>query len=85
GLPLPDRAEGVAPLRGLAPASGPDQTVRFTEGDSLWSISAKHLGARATNAEISAYWRQLYAHNARTIGTDPDRILPGTQLDVPHG
>ncbi|WP_338900425.1 transglycosylase family protein [Streptomyces sp. TG1A-60] len=47
-------------------------TVRA--GDSL-TVIAKSLG-------LDGGWRQLYAENEGTVGTDPDLILPGQTLEV---
>ncbi|MDX2933125.1 transglycosylase family protein [Streptomyces ipomoeae] len=47
-------------------------TVRV--GDNLTSI-ANSLG-------VQGGWRELYAENERTVGTDPDLILPGQTLEV---
>ncbi|CAM5668558.1 transglycosylase family protein [Streptomyces griseomycini] len=53
-------------------AAGGSYTVR--SGDSLWSI--------ADSLELDGGWRALYAENERTVGTDPDLILPGQKLEV---
>ncbi|WP_149828733.1 transglycosylase family protein [Streptomyces tailanensis] len=47
-------------------------TVR--EGDSLTSI--------ADSLALQGGWRELYAENEVTVGTDPDLILPGQTLEV---
>ncbi|WP_189782756.1 LysM peptidoglycan-binding domain-containing protein [Streptomyces capitiformicae] len=47
-------------------------TVR--EGDSLTSI--------ADSLALQGGWRELYAENEGTVGTDPDLILPGQTLEV---
>lgn len=52
-------------------------------GDSLWSVTARELGRRATPARIAAAWPRLYAANRRVIGSDPNLIHPGQQLVPP--
>ncbi|WP_406128395.1 transglycosylase family protein [Streptomyces sp. NBC_00989] len=47
-----------------------DYTVR--EGDTLSAIAAQH----------GTSWRKIYAANKSVIGTDPDLIVPGQQLDL---
>ena len=47
-----------------------DYTVR--EGDTLSGIAAEH----------GTTWRKIYAANESVIGTDPDLIVPGQQLDL---
>ncbi|MFJ9246292.1 transglycosylase family protein [Streptomyces sp. NPDC101776] len=47
-----------------------DYTVR--EGDTLSGIAAEH----------GTSWRKIYAANRSVIGTDPDLIVPGQQLDL---
>ncbi|MEU0934783.1 MULTISPECIES: transglycosylase family protein [unclassified Embleya] len=50
-------------------------TYTVQEGDTLSSI-ARDLG-------VIGGWQALYAANSDVIGPDPDRLLPGTVLDVP--
>ncbi|MFF4358243.1 transglycosylase family protein [Streptomyces sp. NPDC001604] len=51
-------------------ASRGDYTVR--EGDTLSKIAARH----------GTTWQRLYAANKAVIGSDPDLIVPGQQLDL---
>jgi hypothetical protein len=53
-------------------AVGGSYTVR--PGDNLTAI--------ADSLELSGGWRELYAENESTVGTDPDLILPGQTLEV---
>jgi len=67
---------------GHGSAAGGSVVVR--PGDSLWTIAADHLGARASGdqvwAEVVAIWRL----NAARIGTgDPNLIFPGQRLTLP--
>lgn len=70
----------VAPPSEAHPPGG---TVVVRDGDTLWAIAARHLGADATDAQIAAAWPQWYAANAATIGADPDLVVPGQVLTVP--
>lgn len=60
----------------------PEQVV-VRLGDSLWEITADHLGPDATDWEIAASWPAWYELNRDRIGPDPGIILPGTILDTP--
>lgn len=74
----------VAEPASVAPTSlPPSTTVTVAPGDTLWSIAAAHLGADASRQEIAASWPGWYDVNRATIGADPDRIRPGTELAVP--
>jgi nucleoid-associated protein YgaU len=62
-------------------------TVVVRPGDCLWTITAEAL-AQATDAEpsdaaVAAEWPRWYALNRRTIGSDPDLLLPGMVLRAP--
>jgi LysM repeat protein len=80
GPPRQGTAEGPDPQR-----TGPAATHHTIEpGDTLWSIAAGQLPIAArTEANIAGYWRQIYGANRGAIGSDPDRIHPGTALSVP--
>jgi nucleoid-associated protein YgaU len=52
-------------------------------GESLWSITAEHLGPRATISDIAAAWPRLFELNRRLIGSNPRLVLPGQRLVLP--
>jgi hypothetical protein len=79
GLPLPDRATGGPERRG----SRPLRAVVVVPGDSLWRIVRELLPRDAADAEVAAGVLTLHAGNRRTIGADPDLLLPGQRLVVP--
>ncbi|MGW1893176.1 transglycosylase family protein [Streptomyces sp. NPDC002004] len=56
-------------------ADGGAYTVR--EGDSLWTIADAH--------DVEGGWSALYADNKKTVGSDPDLIIPGQSLDLGLG
>lgn len=58
-------------------------TVVVRAGDTLWSLTARHLGQDASDAEIAAAWPRWYEANAAVIGPDPDLLHPGQVLVVP--
>ncbi|TQL03717.1 LysM peptidoglycan-binding domain-containing protein [Cellulomonas sp. SLBN-39] len=61
----------------------PGGTVVVRAGDTLWSLTARHLGQDASDAEIAAAWPRWYEANAAVIGPDPDLLHPGQVLVVP--
>ena len=84
GLRLPERV-GVAPavVATAGPGTHAAAQVVVSPGDSLWSITADHLGREATADEIAAAWPRLYAANRGVIGPDPAVIEPGQHLVLP--
>jgi LysM repeat protein len=62
----------------------PGRSYTVQPGDSLWRISQRLLGPRATNHEIDQAWRVIYRDNHTTIGADPNRIIPGQVLRIPR-
>jgi nucleoid-associated protein YgaU len=65
------------------PPALPARSVVVAPGDTLWSIAARRLGARATAALTAATWPRWYAANRPRIGPDPGRLLPGQRLVPP--
>ena len=96
GLPVPDRPDvtstslGGPPARPTAtkpppttPSTPMPTVVTVQRGDSLWSIAAAHLPRHVDAAEVAAAWPRWYDANRAVIGSDPDLILPGTELIAP--
>ncbi|MEU5343185.1 transglycosylase family protein [Streptomyces sp. NPDC020766] len=54
--------------------AGTAEMYTVVRGDTLSGIA----GAR----EVPGGWRQLYDANRRTVGADPDMIVPGQRLDL---
>lgn len=79
GLPMPDRATGGPQRR----TSRAQHVVVVVPGDSLWRIARALLPDDATDARLAAAARALHVGNRRTIGADPDLVLPGQRLVVP--
>ncbi|MGO1257596.1 MAG: LysM peptidoglycan-binding domain-containing protein [Brachybacterium sp.] len=96
--PAPDGSASTVSPASAAPTAAPaeDETTDETtmssphivivrSGDSLWSITDDLLSPRATAAaEISASWPLLHEANYEVIGADPDHLVPGMELTVPH-
>jgi nucleoid-associated protein YgaU len=80
---VPDRPTDGAPVRYTEVRGGGVVRVVVREGDSLWALAARELGAGATSEAIAARWPEWYAANRHVIGDDPDLILPGQVLRVP--
>ena len=54
-------------------------------GESLWSIARGELGQGATPAQVGRLVNRLWELNVDRIGTgDPDLIMAGTELRLPH-
>jgi nucleoid-associated protein YgaU len=62
-----------APRAGAVAAEVGDLEVR--PGDTLWELSARHLGAPVA-------WPRLHAANEAQV-RDPDLIFPGQRLRLP--
>ncbi|MEL6279978.1 MAG: peptidoglycan-binding protein LysM [Pseudomonadota bacterium] len=72
--------EGVARVEEtIEAADGGGEAVFHTveKGDTLWAISAKHLGNGAN-------YMQIFEAN-RPMLSDPDKIYPGQVLRIPKG
>jgi hypothetical protein len=69
----------------LAPpeSTSPSSEIVVRAGDSLWSISARHLGPAASAQATAIAWHQWYAANRSVVGDDPDLIYPGQRLRAP--
>jgi nucleoid-associated protein YgaU len=87
-LPPPSRPTQPA----IAPAAPPRTPAAIDAvsagyvvrpGDCLWTIAQRHLAPTATDLEIDAGWRRLYAANVETIGPDPNLVFPGAVLRLP--
>ncbi|MFF6781627.1 transglycosylase family protein [Streptomyces sp. NPDC012510] len=75
GSPTDSSASGRHASRsGDAAREVVDGSYTVRTGDSLTGI-ANSLG-------VDGGWRELYAENESTVGTDPDLILPGQTLEV---
>jgi nucleoid-associated protein YgaU len=59
------------------------RTVTVAPGDSLWTLAAAALRPGAGDARVDRAWRDWYSANRRTIGPDPDLLLPGQRLIAP--
>lgn len=83
-----DRGPVPSRLPVVIASSDADHTVIVAKGDHLWKISGHHLhrvlGRRATNVEISPYWRRVIETNRTKLRSgDPDLIYPGEVVTLP--
>lgn len=70
-----DSASGRHASRGSsASRDAADGSYVVRTGDSLWTI--------ADALDLEGGWAELYAENKKTVGTDPDLIVPGQSLAV---
>ncbi|MGW1029164.1 transglycosylase family protein [Streptomyces sp. NPDC002577] len=53
---------------------GEDDSYTVRTGDNLWAIADAH--------DIKGGWTALYQENKKSVGADPDLILPGQTLDL---
>ncbi|MBT2491835.1 transglycosylase family protein [Streptomyces sp. ISL-96] len=67
-------SRGDGSTRDAAGAPGADGEYTVRAGDSLWAIADAH--------DVSGGWAALYAANEKTVGSDPDLIVPGQSLDL---
>lgn len=86
GLPMPDLPIDLHADAGTTREAVRDSgAVLVRPGDSLWRISCRQVGPRASQTAIARHVADLYDANRRTIGNDPDLIYPGQLLTPPGG
>lgn len=78
---VPQSRSSVQQNQSTAPQNVTQYIVK--EGDSLWSIAARHL-AVTDPAVISQGWHEIYELNKDSIGESPNLIHPGTVLNLPQ-
>ncbi|PJM93952.1 transglycosylase family protein [Streptomyces sp. CB01373] len=71
----PAREVDVRPQTAPQARAGSAEMYKVVRGDTLSGI--------ADERHVSGGWRQLYAANRTTVGSDPNLILPGQRLAVP--
>lgn len=84
GLRLPDRPSGDVPRTVGSPRTTGSDVVRVRPGDTLWDLAASRLPAGTTDTAVAAACHRWYAANKDVIGPDPDLLLPGMRLRIPH-
>jgi nucleoid-associated protein YgaU len=53
-------------------------------GDTLWALAETGLPPEAGPAAVTARWHRIHRLNRGVIGPEPDLILPGQVLRLPH-
>ncbi|GAA3929175.1 resuscitation-promoting factor protein RpfC [Streptomyces gulbargensis] len=68
-----------------APTVGADATDSQDTSDAYTVRPGDNLTVIAQERQLPGGWTALYDANRRTVGTDPDLILPGQSLDLTIG
>ncbi|MGV9879024.1 transglycosylase family protein [Streptomyces sp. NPDC003006] len=78
-----DRADETASgdRPGRHASRGADRTEKLADG-TYKVRSGDNLSAIADDLDVDGGWRELYTENKKTVGGDPDLILPGQSLDL---
>ncbi|UFQ16096.1 MULTISPECIES: transglycosylase family protein [Streptomyces] len=86
-----DRAD-ENPSSGSESGSGGDRPGRHASrggertekvADGAYTVrSGDNLSAIADDLDVKGGWHELYTENKKTVGADPDLILPGQSLDL---
>ena len=64
----------------LQPAPEPSERLMVYPGDTLWSISQRHLGPQASPQQIANEAERIFELNRDRIGEDPSMLMPGEEL-----
>ncbi|MEV6587479.1 transglycosylase family protein [Streptomyces acidicola] len=67
-------------IRDVTPQTTPQSRAGSTEMYTV--VRGDTLSEIADSREVRGGWQKLYAGNRRTIGTDPDLIVPGQRLNL---
>ncbi|QDQ11979.1 transglycosylase family protein [Streptomyces spectabilis] len=70
----PGRHASRGEARDVPGAERPSGTYTVRSGDNLSAIADSH--------DLDGGWSDLYAGNKKTVGSDPDLILPGQRLEL---
>lgn len=68
--------DGVESGSELAMANDANAAYTIQSGDNLWNIAKDHLGD-------GSRWTEIYEMNKELLGSNPDLIYPGTNIDLP--
>ncbi|GGS06383.1 peptidoglycan-binding protein LysM [Streptomyces aureoverticillatus] len=76
--------ESGAGSAGRHASRGEDRDSRATDGttDTYTVRSGDNLSRIADRHDLDGGWSSLYAENKKTVGSDPDLILPGQRLEL---
>ncbi|CAM5662739.1 LysM domain-containing protein OS=Streptomyces alboniger OX=132473 GN=CP975_14255 PE=3 SV=1 [Streptomyces alboniger] len=79
GAEVAENASGDRP--GRHASRGDARTEKPAEG-TYTVRSGDNLSAIADDLDVDGGWTSLYSENKKTVGDDPDLILPGQSLDL---
>jgi hypothetical protein len=65
------------------PSAAAQEEVVVQPGDSLWTITARHLGPHASEKMVAETWPRWYEANRDVIGANPELLQPGQILHPP--
>jgi len=68
---------GYSPIQPYSPTRPSSSYYTITSGDTLWGIAMRFYGN-------GAEWQRIYQANIGIIGGNPNPILPGERLSIPH-
>lgn len=75
-----DKAAEVKPVAGKEGAGERGSATSTVRPASYRVVSGDTLSGIAESQDVAGGWQDLYAGNRRTVGRDPDLILPGQRL-----
>ncbi|MET7359026.1 transglycosylase family protein [Streptomyces sp. NPDC005562] len=79
GVDESERAGGDRPGRHASRGADRDGGI----ADGTYTVrSGDNLSVIADDLDVDGGWHELYAENKKTVGGDPDLILPGQSLDL---
>ncbi|MFJ3639504.1 transglycosylase family protein [Streptomyces sp. NPDC090108] len=77
------RTAPASSVRDVQPQTTPQS--RAGRAEMYTVVHGDTLSGIAGDQHVRGGWRELYAANRATVGSDPDLILPGQRLDVRPG
>ncbi|MFD4632071.1 transglycosylase family protein [Streptomyces sp. NPDC058284] len=76
-----DESESAGGRPGRHASRGEERTGAVADG-TYTVRSGDNLSRIADDLDVKGGWHELYTENKKTVGTDPDLILPGQSLDL---
>lgn len=76
-----DESDSAGDRPGRHASRGADRSEKLADG-TYTVRSGDNLSVIADDFGVDGGWHELYSENKKTVGGDPDLILPGQSLDV---